>query len=278
MRASINDPRRSPAGCRGFSLIEVLLAVVIAAGLFLAVMLFYRQTADTRATVNAELDALGSARRVMQHLTSELRAAAHPDTGARLSGSQQTLSFATTALPAASPLTDRLTSTGLIRVEYALQFNEDDEPTGLTRSEQSLHPPGAAAEEDEAAIPSRSAHLDPPDAEGEDAAATDDALLLTDQLRFVRFRYWDGDEWADEWSGSQLPLAVQIMLAVEPVAEELTVEEYPSEVFRRTVSLGYTIPEDPDAMNSEDDEADDPSGDDAEAESVDDLFSGGGGG
>lgn len=271
----------------GFTLIEVLLAVVIASGLFLSVMLFYQQTADTREQVSDELDAVGSARRIMQHMTGELRAAAHPDTGAVFSGSTDRISFATTALPAASPLTDRLTSTGLIQVEYAVREDAEQQPTGLTRSEESLHEPGsgAAGEEDQppGAMSEQTLFASDPDEEeleaepeseaegGEEAAAADGALLLTDQIRFMRFRYWDGEAWVDDWQGSGLPAAVEIMLSVEPMPEELTVEEYPAEVFRRTVSIGYSVPEDPDAagMESEEDTDDAESG-----SSFDDIFGG----
>ncbi|MEX2673285.1 MAG: hypothetical protein WD294_14370 [Phycisphaeraceae bacterium] len=267
----------------GFTLLEVLLAVVIASGLFLAVLSFYRQTADTRQAVSEQLDAVGDARRVMQHLTAELRAAAHHDAGHGMSGSSQQIRFATTTLPAEG----RRNTSGLILVNYAVQRDGEDRPVGLTRAEQPASPASSsvteAGEEDSPDMAEEEGDplldmfgegddaagdgLDEAEAEGATSAQQQGALVLTERLRFMRFRYWDGSAWSESWQGPELPGAVEIMLAAEPVPEELSPEEYAQDVYRRTVNVGYTVPGEVDEFAEDEDEDQD-----ADADPLGDLF------
>ena len=57
----------------GFTLIEVVLATVIAVGMLLIVLFFYQQAANLRSEVLQETERLSVIRLVMDRMTSELR-------------------------------------------------------------------------------------------------------------------------------------------------------------------------------------------------------------
>src|SRR5690606_21423107 len=63
---------------------------------------------------------------------------------------------------------------------------------------------------------------------------------LTARIGFLQFRYWDGTNWVDEWSGMDLPGGVEISLGREPAPVESPEEEYPYERFRRVVYLPFS--------------------------------------
>jgi len=88
--------------------------------------------------------------------------------------------------------------------------------------------------------------------------------ILTENIRFSRFRFWGGEEWQDSWSGASSPPAIEISLGFEPLPEMMVPDEYPYELFRRVIYLDGNAPP---AEASEDDEFDDAetTGDDEEA-------------
>lgn len=61
--------------------------------------------------------------------------------------------------------------------------------------------------------------------------------FLTPFVKFLYFRYWDGANWAESWSGNDLPLAVEITLGAEPLLGGLTPDQYPFDVQRRLVYI-----------------------------------------
>src|SRR2546421_5016576 len=56
-----------------FTLLEVILAVIIAVGMLLVVLYFYQQAADLRTQLLDQTDRLSVARLLMDRITSELR-------------------------------------------------------------------------------------------------------------------------------------------------------------------------------------------------------------
>ena len=61
--------------------------------------------------------------------------------------------------------------------------------------------------------------------------------LLTEDIHFLRFRYWDGKGWQDSWRSSELPQGVEVSLGMEAFPPEAQPSEYPYEVFRRVIYL-----------------------------------------
>jgi hypothetical protein len=61
--------------------------------------------------------------------------------------------------------------------------------------------------------------------------------LAIGQAQFVRFRYWDGSAWLDDWNTPDLPVGVEISLGLEPLPVETSPDDYPFEQYRRVIYL-----------------------------------------
>ena len=118
-------------------------------------------------------------------------------------------------------------------VSYALRYVEDDDGltyiVGLETSVQKL----LTAQVIE-------------DAEGEASTDTEEqansSVLLSPYIQFVRFRYWDGTEWLEEWLDQGLPLAIEVALGERPLPEGVEPAQYEYELARRVVSLPTATP------------------------------------
>ncbi|MBN2508407.1 MAG: hypothetical protein JXQ71_17145 [Verrucomicrobia bacterium] len=235
-----------PARGRGaFTLIEVVLALLIAMSLLLGVMFFYSQAADLRGQLLREADRLASIRLVMERFTADLRCAcADFAGGAGLKGDATSLSFLSAALPSAEALQTAdpgrpwSAEADLRRVSYRAVLQVEETNTvvaGLTREEQSLAEPRAVEDIFEE-------FFDPLLWDAEEPAAEEP---LTDAIHFVRFRYWDGSAWQASWDSVELPRGVEVSFGSDPLPEDLTPDEYPFELFRRIIHLpGSGVKED----------------------------------
>lgn len=223
-----------------FTLIEVLLATVIIAGLLAVVLFFYQQAAQLRTELLIETERISAARLLMDRITSELRQARrHSYFATPLVGDSTAIQFITTALPPTTPWSGetygRATrpATDLKLVSYGTSIGEDaTNALGITRSEEPLVEFRTVAGTEVYSSTFMT----------EETNAT--ALLLSDQLRALRFRYFDGVAWQDSWNDTRLPGAVEVTLAsevlpeVDELAELLGEAEAPSgEVFRRVIFL-----------------------------------------
>ena len=215
---------RQPAWARaeGFTLIEVVLALSIMMVISLAVMAFYQQAGQIRQETLEKVETLTAARLFMDRLTGELRAA----TRSRylqmgLEGGGDHISFLTTVLPGpgawiepdprsanSSPMTDQR------MVDYRVRYSGDEPPApvGLDRYEQRLLT----------------------------AVQVNDKPVkimqeLTDRIRFVNFRFWDGAAWQEAWSGTDLPTGVEVTLGAEPLPQGTERSAYPYPTFRRVI-------------------------------------------
>ena len=234
--------QKRKCGVRAFSLIEVLLAVGIIAGLLGIVLFFYQQAAHLRTELLLETERISAARLLIDRLTTELRAArTHNYYAVPLVGSSSYLQFITTALPSqlnwSGERFGRITrpESDLKLVSYnAGTLPEDTNAVGLTRSEETLVEFRTVAASEATLAPSES---------------TNDtgALLITDQFQFVRFRFWDGYDWLDSWNETFLPKGVEISLGAQPLPPEIDPAEYPHEVFRRVIHIPASVetPDDP---------------------------------
>jgi hypothetical protein len=219
----------------GFTVLEVILAIVIAAGILVAALHFYRQAADLRARLLEEADRLTTIRLILDRMTWDLRTAfAQPQEG--FTGSSAAMRFVKSDLPqraawATGPfgrLTSAETDLKLITYHAATALEGTNLiVTGLARTEGPLVEWRSLA-----ALRAVAGH------EVEPAQATNRVdEPLTDAVRFVHFRYWDGLKWADSWDGTTLPLGVEVNFGIEVLPDDATPEEYPYEVFRRVICL-----------------------------------------
>lgn len=244
IRSSLVTYRNASA----FTLLEVVLAITIAIGLLLVAMTFYQQSTSLRGQLMDEAERLAAVRQVMDRLAADLRVAL-PNDRTGFTGDSNSLRFATTALPLAAGGTQ----TDLRRVAYRATYageGTNAAVSGLVRNEE----PAV-----DFIISSRSAALattsgEPGALGGSDMIAPRSAspatLLpdepLTDAVRYLSFRFWDGVAWRDSWSGVAPPPGVEVSLGFESLPLDAAPEQYPAEVFRRVIFLpaGQTKPAD----------------------------------
>lgn len=228
--------RHPVSGARGFTLLEVLLAVGIAGALLAVALFFYRQATVFRDSVLGEMGRVGAARQVMRRLATELTCLA-PEAGA-LRGTSFDIEFAFASVLSGDPADD-----GLRRVRYALPepdltVDPEAEPGRLQRQETRLTTEDAGEagtpETDLVTFGSLLAESEePPPPAGRATIA---------EVGYFRLRYWDGVEWREDWNAAEPPLGVEVTLGFEPLDPETAPEDYPHEVFRRLIALPVTGP------------------------------------
>lgn len=232
--------RRSAAS--GFTLIEVVLALAIAAGMLTVVLFFYAKAERLRNDLLREASRISAARLILDRLTAELNTAQ----GCRsfpegLRGDSRQVKFARPDLPAlASGSNSMSEASGAAPSVYRL-MTYGLGGSGVARTEERMAGPAPVpSAADSGAEPGGLAMNETNEwtVEQTEGRATAPRLeLAADLLRFARFRYWDGQGWVDAWSGPAPPAAVEIVLGGEPLPEGLTSEEYPFEYYRRVVYL-----------------------------------------
>ena len=227
--------RRTPEA-RGFTLIEVVLAIGIAAGILMVVLFFYRQSETLRTALLDETSRIAAARLIMERLSVELSEARRCEAFQQgLSGGADNLRFVRLDFPVMSSWTNtNQTSfvsapapTPFRLVSYSLvQSTNGSAGSGLVRSEEVLSrrtTPVLFTNEDDTLLG------------GGNTAPTNGFAI--GQLQFLRFRYYDGTNWLEAWSAPGLPVGIDVSLGVEPLPPELTADEYPFETYRRIIYL-----------------------------------------
>ena len=229
--------RGSTAGAFGdrahaFTLIEVVLAIGIAVGILLVLLFFYQQAADLRTQLISQAERVGAVRLLMDRMTAELRTARpHAFFQAAFIGDSQFLQFIRTDnLPRtawAGGELGRVTraQTDLKLVRYSASSRSEGTNVVSSTFERSEEPlveyRERATANENLAVPEHSRL----------------AEMISEDIRFVRFRYWDGSKWLESWNAPRLPAAVELNVGFEPLAEGAGPEDLPEEVFRRVVYL-----------------------------------------
>ena len=223
-------PSICPSIRRGFTLLEVILAVGLTMGIVLAALAFYQQVISTRQAFGDRLGAVEvtAGRRVlMERMTDELRSAiVYPFLQMGLTGGATGMQFMVAGLPgqgvwAADEIASRPAEPqqDMRIVGYRLRQSEDPDTgqpiiEGIERTEQVVI--AAATVE-----------------EGVDVTS----MLMAPSFKFLSLRYWDGQsgQWLTSWDGGDAPMAVEIVIGIEPLPEGVEPVDYPFETFRRVV-------------------------------------------
>ena len=229
-------PLRRDARGSAFTLVEVILAIAIATGLLVIALTFYRQATDLRGQILVEAERISVVRLVADRLTADRRQA-QPVAGDAESfvGGSGWVRFtrASLAVPSGHG-PDGAVSVGpdVVRISYDTVTGPDGTNTvvlGLDRTESPLSARPRAEISASASAASLDASILAP------AATNRPAELLTDQVRFIRFRFWDGGAWQESWTNQVPPPGVEVVLGTEPLPDDATPETYPYEQFRRVV-------------------------------------------
>ena len=209
----------------GLTLLEVILALVLTLGMMTGVLSFYRHVLTARAGVVRDVEAVMSDRIAMDRMTDELRGSmVYPFLGFGMEGQVNQIKMISVSLPGPAAWAVRQTTEDPIPPEVDMQMvgyrlrvteHEDGEVTldGLERTCQKI-------------LSAREAE------EGEEI----ETQLVSDHIRFVRFRYWMEDDWVETWTEGGLPLAVEIVIGADPLPEEIEPQDYETEFdFRRRI-------------------------------------------
>ncbi len=231
-RQGVSNSRR--ARPRGFTLLEIVVAIALSVLLLGVTLGFYHETLEARRHLRREIASVAQQRDAMDRLTDELRAAlAYRFLGLGLEGSLSELrAVPTTRVPGASVWIERGATDDPLPPEhditivgYRLGIEEDEDGLpviyGLERTEQLMITARVPEEGDQ--IKSR---------------------VIAADIRFLRFRYLANGEWLGSWTGGDLPVAVEITMGTEPVEIEneddlldYDLTEYPGQLYQRVVAL-----------------------------------------
>ena len=203
--------RRDRARSRGFSLLEVVVALALMLLLLSGVFGFYLTALRVRNEAGQVTRDIAQMRAELLRIADDIRHATNmvPGDGRGFRGTRDNITIVRLVMPETyaferhNPETDKLppAQMGIRRIEYQLRWSEElkdneDVPLcyGMVRTEQRNFDPnpklivkveeeaGAAPEEDkpEADMPRVEAELSP-------------------QIKYLRFEYFDGADWQDRW-------------------------------------------------------------------------------
>lgn len=252
---------QGPSRRRGFTLLEVLLALGLMILVSSMLFAFYHAVLQTRSSVDEAVRSGYLARNIAHRIAEEIRAANGfvTSAGPGISGTDRLITIQTVAIPGKelfkrlSVKDDPLPAESDIRqVQYYLAYDDEetytypdgteaDAPLGLVRREvKTLYQTVQFANE------SQSVDLD----------------LISPELKYVRFRYFDGVDWVDRWDigndpagqqGNSLPQAVEVIVGykelpppeeeekdIDPTQSDLTPsvpEPYSSDTYSVVVRL-----------------------------------------
>ncbi len=221
-------------GQAGFTLIETVLAVAMSTALLTALFILQDRARSIRATVMDYTDQAREHRLIMDQMSADLRGAVpFPFFDAGLTTNAEQVQLVTTAVPGpgvwlradSDPRASDVPPEHDLRiVGYQLRSVENEqgqmEVVGLERTSQRIVL-----------------------AETAERGKEIQAQLLSRRYKFLRLAYTDGTmgtdgiSWQSQWDQQSPPVAVEIVLGVEPLPEGTAAEEYPYETFRRVVFI-----------------------------------------
>ena len=243
-----------------FTILEVMLAIVIATGLLATAMYYYQQAARFRNDLLEETERISSARLILDRLSAELRCSLyHPVRRIGAKGGSDWIEFLKTSVPSqaswriqtgSNPPSYPETGYRLIRYELIkkpiLEGPFDNEANQLMVEQVTSQIATEPSVSDEALVPFMQGDainrierrlLTAKSSTNNTVEVRIDPVRITDRLKYLKFRYLNGGAWMDAWPGPQLPLGVEVNLGVEPMSATNLLEEYTNHVFRRVVRI-----------------------------------------
>ena len=264
--SNITQPRLAKRQRRrtAFTLLEVLLAVVIATGLLSTAMYFYQKSSRFRSDLILETERIASARLILNRMSSELRSTLHhPVRNIGFKGGSNWVEFLKTEIPSEASWamsTENSSSSAypeagyrLIRYELAMKNVID---TGLdnTANREMIENLNLDNNSDVAPggdFPSfkQGDAIDRTERRLLTAKASTNSLAtvriepvrITDQLKYMQLRYLNNGNWAENWGGPNPPAGIEISLGIDPLSVTNLLEEYTNHVYRRIVRIPTSI-------------------------------------
>jgi len=243
-----------------FTILEVMLAIVIATGLLATAMYYYQQAARFRNDLLEETERIGSARLILDRLSTELRCSLyHPARSVGAKGGADWIEFLKSSVPSQASWRVQTESeppaypeTGYRLIRYELLKkpllngsldNEANQQMVEQMTSQRVRRSGdtndvlASLMQGDAINRIERRLLTAKVSTNDIVVVRIDPVRITDQLKYLKFRYLNGSAWVDTWPGPQLPLGVEVSLGIEPMSATNLLEEYTNHVFRRVVPI-----------------------------------------
>ena len=263
-----NQPQpRLAKRCRrrsAFTLLEVLLAVVIAAGLLSTAMYFYHKSSRFRSDLILETERIASARLILNRMSTELRSSLHhPVRNIGFKGGSNWVEFLKTEIPSEASWamsTENSSSSAypeagyrLIRYELAMKnvidtgldnaanremienLNLDNNYDGAPGGDFPSLKQGDAIDRTEQRLLTAKASTNSL------ATVRIEPVRITDQLKYMQLRYLNNGNWAENWGGPNPPDGIEISLGIAPLSATNLLEEYTNHVYRRIVRIPTSI-------------------------------------
>lgn len=264
--SNITQPRLAKRQRRrtAFTLLEVLLAVVIATGLLSTAMYFYQKSSRFRSDLILETERIASARLILNRMSTELRSTLHhPVRNIGFKGGSNWVEFLKTEIPSEASWamsTENSSSSAypeagyrLIRYELAMKNVID---TGLDNAanremienlnldNNSDVAPGGdfpSLKQGDAIDRTERRLLTAKASTNSLATVRIEPVRITDQLKYMQLRYLNNGNWAENWGGPNPPAGIEISLGIDPLSVTNLLEEYTNHVYRRIVRIPTSI-------------------------------------
>ena len=264
--SNITQPRLAKRQRRrtAFTLLEVLLAVVIATGLLSTAMYFYQKSSRFRSDLILETERIASARLILNRMSSELRSTLHhPVRNIGFKGGSNWVEFLKTEIPSEASWamsTENSSSSAypeagyrLIRYELAMKnvidtgldntanremienLNLDNNSDGAPGGDFPSLKQGDAIDRTERRLLTAKASTNSL------ATVRIEPVRITDQLKYMQLRYLNNGNWAENWGGPNPPAGIEISLGIDPLSVTNLLEEYTNHVYRRIVRIPTSI-------------------------------------
>ena len=243
-----------------FTILEVMLAIVIATGLLATAMYYYQQAARFRNDLLEETERIGSARLILDRLSTELRCSLyHPARSVGAKGGTDWIEFLKSSVPSQASWRVQTESespaypeTGYRLIRYELLKkpllngsldNEANQQMVEQMTSQTVRRSGdtndvlASLMQGDAINRIERRLLTAKVSTNDIVVVRIDPVRITDQLKYLKFRYLNGSAGVDTWPGPQLPLGVEVSLGIEPMSAPNLLEDYTNHVFRRIIRI-----------------------------------------